>query len=93
MLIREFAAVLGLALAGAATVVLVVHLGLKILKPQAFHETRPPDPNEGIATRLGAMASAAGLLGNGLASEEDRVGEQIQIGAGTASNANIAGMN
>jgi hypothetical protein len=42
MLIKEFFAVLGIALAGASLIVLAIHFGLKIFKPEAFENTKRP---------------------------------------------------
>lgn len=41
MFIKDFVAILGLAVAGASTIVLVVHFGLKVFKPEAFNKTKP----------------------------------------------------
>ena len=92
MFIKEFVAVLGLALAGASTIVLVVHFGLKIFKPKAFNETRPRTLRELITgASVGAMATASGQRGIGLSEETD--GGQVRIGNSKLSDVGMGNQN
>jgi hypothetical protein len=49
MFIKEFFAVLGLALAGSSVIVLAIHFGLKVFKPEAFNDTKPPNLRRALA--------------------------------------------